>query len=213
MHILAKAGLGIGAVAGISGASYGIYNSMQSILKSPEKTEAPSYAKELRGTLLSTKNNEDQEKWTSRLTSLKSAGEGTLIEGLSTIKAKNDVAIWTELRDWCRDNINNSSKGESDKEFKNIQSYCTFSIKEKIVHSISETEQDNSEKWQKAHEALKTISDESQLDDKLKEAKNKENEEAKKAIKDWCTQAYKKPYKGTEDKEFKNASVICLSKN
>ncbi|OAL09821.1 hypothetical protein A6V39_05180 [Candidatus Mycoplasma haematobovis] len=213
MHILVKSGLGIGTIAGVSGLGYGIYSNVQSKPEvHEEKTETPSYAEKLSGTLLSVEDGQNSTEWGKRLEKLKVAREEDLVESLKLIKGKKSPSEATQkdVQNWCKDNIKNPSKDEKNKEFLNIQSYCVFSIKEKISNAVNESEDEGSEKWKKGHDVLLTINDENQLDEKLKEAKKKKDAEAKKAIKEWCTAEYQKPYKGEKDQGFINAKKLCI---
>ncbi|OAL09819.1 hypothetical protein A6V39_05170 [Candidatus Mycoplasma haematobovis] len=203
MSTLAKVGIGLGAVSGMGGVGYGIYSVFRTL----------TYAEILSGTLLSTKDNEDKDKWTKRLESLKQANNDTLTTELKAIKDKSQpsATTWDELRDWCKKNINNQSKGEKDKEFQGIQNYCTFSIKEKITNSVDEgTGGSDDSKWAVGHGKLQKI-DDSELDSDLVVAKGKKNGAGNTAVKEWCVKAYKKPYKGKDDKDYKNASRVCVS--
>ncbi|OAL09812.1 hypothetical protein A6V39_05135 [Candidatus Mycoplasma haematobovis] len=200
MNPLAKGGIAIGTIAGISGIGYGVFHNLNS----------STYADLLKGILLGTNDKEDQDKWEKRLATLKKAKDNELINELKTIKAKKSTqkeATWNELRDWCKKNINNQSKGEKDIEFQNIQSYCTFSNKEKLTKSIDASAAND--QWKKGHDKLQSISK-----DKLVPALHTIKEQASgnsanEAVKGWCSGIYDRPYKGEKDLEYKNASEIC----
>ncbi|OAL09824.1 hypothetical protein A6V39_05195 [Candidatus Mycoplasma haematobovis] len=210
MNPLIKAGISIGAIAGVSGAGYGIYNVMQPAPKAPEKIT--TYASVLEGTLLTTTDDSHKDNWVARLNSLKKVKINIdLVNELNSLKIKDDADLWKELREWCKNNINNPSKGESDKEFKNIQSYCTFSIKEKIKNAIDPSTGDSDGKWATAHGKLKNI-DNLKLNQTLRTARdNSDTAAGKKSVKDWCVATYSNPYKGESDPDFDNAKQICIN--
>lgn len=195
---LLKSTLIFGTLVGVSGAGYTTYTILRT----------PTYAKVFSGTLLTTTDDSHINNWKTRLATLKTSSE--LVEKLISLKTKQGDDVWKELRDWCKDIIDNSSKGEEDKEFLNIQNYCTFSVKEKLGNNvIGESTTDGADsKWEKAKTKLDNIP-ESDLDEELRKVKS--GSEPKTTIKTWCTETYKKPYKGDNDKDFKNASKICVT--
>ncbi|OAL09901.1 hypothetical protein A6V39_03250 [Candidatus Mycoplasma haematobovis] len=199
MNLLTKVGLGVGSLASVGGLGYGIYHNITT----------STYSKLFKDTLLTTTSETHKTNWEARLVSLKVADKNTLVDELGALKDKNTNATWIELRDWCNSNINNVVNKEDSKEYQNIQNYCTFSIKEQITNAIDEGKD---EKWEVALQNLKKINENTELDQELITAKGKElNSGGKEAVKDWCSKAYKKPYKGPKDQDFKNALRICVA--
>ncbi|AEG72823.1 hypothetical protein MHF_0551 [Mycoplasma haemofelis Ohio2] len=127
---------------------------------------------------------------------------------MSSIKTKTIE----DLRGWCKDSL--SRQFEEGKLFKEIDSYCTFKVLDKLgSNAIPETTADDDSKWKTAFDALGKIAEHlgEELEGIKKTQDSGSNNATKVAVKGWCKKMYSETYKGDSDKLFEVAKKVCVS--
>ncbi|AEG72893.1 hypothetical protein MHF_0621 [Mycoplasma haemofelis Ohio2] len=199
MSLPAKLGAATLATGGTATAGYYAASYLSS-------QEDKSYRSKFLPAFLLDSSSKDDAYWNKRLASLKQdAGASGDLASLKN-KEVND------LKKWCKDSL--SKPFEEGKLFKDIDTYCTFKVLDKLgSNAISSETADADSKWQNAFTALGNITENIDTElDGVKKTTNSGNDNAtNKAVKGWCTKMYSKTYLGESDKLFGIAKKVCVS--
>ncbi|OAL09822.1 hypothetical protein A6V39_05185 [Candidatus Mycoplasma haematobovis] len=205
MHIFAKAGLGVGAVAGIGGAGYGIYNVMQPAPKAPEKINIVKIRNTFGEAIInfSTENTLVSEK----LKKLKEDSSDPKHTKLKEAKRKEIAKPNDGLEDFrnaCQEIYYSGFTNKSSDTFKDFQSFCARTIKDKITKESWATDRAN---WKGRFDKLnkKEINPSSQ---ELQQIASKTSQNGNE-LRDWCTKVADLVFEGSENASFRDAQASC----
>ncbi|AEG73079.1 hypothetical protein MHF_0815 [Mycoplasma haemofelis Ohio2] len=133
--------------AGTVGAAGSAYAGMK-VLNSP-KEKRETVGDKYKGTLI-TSGSEDTEKWGTRKSKLEKDESADMEASLKSVKSKQSLQA-DDIKAWCSGVASSPFDSKSTK-IKWFESYCVYTIKEKVGKFITDNQ---SSSWTKANDALK----------------------------------------------------------
>ncbi|AEW45278.1 hypothetical protein MHC_02060 [Mycoplasma haemocanis str. Illinois] len=163
-------------------------------------------SKVLEKSLMNFTDSNLSDKWNARKTKLGQSKDEDLVLSLKKIKDKSNYTA-DDIKNWCRDNVNGFLNDDGGRKMKNVSSYCTFNVKDKITKPLVNGN------WNTANGKVKTVEDRL-LSPPLRTVKaelNKGSGADSDALKKWCNSTYEQMFKGENDTSFVEASSYCTT--
>ncbi|CBY92745.1 hypothetical protein HF1_07370 [Mycoplasma haemofelis str. Langford 1] len=190
--------------AGTVGAAGSAYAGMK-VLNSPEE-KRETFGDKYKGTLI-TFGSEDTEKWGTRKSKLEQDNSADMEASLKSVKSKQSLQA-DDIKAWCSGVASSPFDSKSTK-IKWFESYCVYTIKEKVGSKFITDAQSSS--WTNANNSLKNKG-KTNLPSHLQDVYDKLTASSAdaSALQKYCHSKQDDVFRGLDDSLYSEIATYCI---